>query len=79
MRKRLVERLERQHKLICAAVHAGRIEELKRMGAPVAQAPVIATLTRRFRRTEEPSQTIAPESTPAPEKARGRAIRAFRN
>ncbi|HEY5838995.1 MAG TPA: hypothetical protein VIT19_08170, partial [Pyrinomonadaceae bacterium] len=27
--KVLVERLERQHKLICAAVHAGRIEELK--------------------------------------------------
>jgi hypothetical protein len=28
----LAERLSRQHKLICAAVHAGRIEELKRMG-----------------------------------------------
>ena len=28
----LRKRLERQHKLICAAVHAGRIEELKRMG-----------------------------------------------
>jgi hypothetical protein len=28
----LVERLQRQHKLICAAVHAGRIEELKRLG-----------------------------------------------
>jgi hypothetical protein len=27
----LAERLERQHKLICAAVHAGRIEELKRL------------------------------------------------
>ena len=27
----LVERLQRQHKLICAAVHAGRIEDLKRM------------------------------------------------
>lgn len=36
----LRKRLERQHKLICAAVHAGRIEELKRMGErepPVAQ------------------------------------------
>jgi hypothetical protein len=29
--KILVQRLERQHKLICAAVHAGRIEDLKRM------------------------------------------------
>jgi hypothetical protein len=30
--KALTERLQRQHKLICAAVHAGRIEDLKRMG-----------------------------------------------
>jgi hypothetical protein len=45
----LVERLERQHKLICAAIKAGRIEDLKRMserGAteeltpPVVSAPV---------------------------------------
>lgn len=28
----LTDRLQRQHKLICAAVHAGRIEDLKRMG-----------------------------------------------
>ena len=28
----LAERLKRQHRLICAAIHAGRIEELKRMG-----------------------------------------------
>ena len=32
LKRTLAERLERQHKLICAAVHAGRIEELKRMG-----------------------------------------------
>lgn len=29
----LAARLQRQHKLICAAVHAGRIEELKKLGA----------------------------------------------
>jgi hypothetical protein len=29
----LVERLRRQHRLICAAINAGRLEELKRMGA----------------------------------------------
>src|SRR3954447_13101563 len=37
----LADRLNRQHKLICAAVHAGRIEDLKRMGerdAPASQA-----------------------------------------
>ena len=28
----LAQRLLRQHKLICAAVHAGRLEDLKRMG-----------------------------------------------
>jgi len=28
----LASRLSRQHKLICAAIHAGRIEDLKRMG-----------------------------------------------
>jgi hypothetical protein len=32
--KALTERLRRQHKLICAAIKAGRISELKRMGAP---------------------------------------------
>ncbi|HYH86927.1 MAG TPA: hypothetical protein VEX60_15850, partial [Pyrinomonadaceae bacterium] len=30
--KVLTERLQRQHKLICAAIRAGRVEELKRMG-----------------------------------------------
>ena len=44
--KVLVERLERQHKLICAAVHAGRIEELKRMGerAPVSDEAAVGTV-----------------------------------
>lgn len=31
----LTERLKRQHRLICAAINAGRLEELKRMGARV--------------------------------------------
>ena len=41
----LTERLQRQHKLICAAVHAGRIEDLKRMSerepAPTTAAPSV--------------------------------------
>ena len=65
----LVERLERQHKLICAAVHAGRIEELKQMGAPVAEASVIATPTPPIQKRDEARQAIAPESTPAPDAA----------
>ena len=40
----LSERLTRQHKLICAAIHAGRIEDLKRMsGGRVEAAPPEAT------------------------------------
>lgn len=44
--RELAERLNRQHKLICAAIRAGRIEDLKRMGrtetgaqAPPSKAP----------------------------------------
>lgn len=36
----LAERLKRQHRLICAAITAGRIEDLKRRVAPVV-APVV--------------------------------------
>ena len=38
----LAERLKRQHRLICAAINAGRLEDLKRMGA---KAEVDATPT----------------------------------
>lgn len=34
----LAKRLKRQHRLICAAINAGRLEELKRMSAPVTEA-----------------------------------------
>ncbi|MEK6335115.1 MAG: hypothetical protein AABM67_09210 [Acidobacteriota bacterium] len=57
----LTQRLQRQHKLICAAVQSGRIEELKRLGerqpplrstAPLPKAPI----------AEKPK---APEAAPA--------------
>ena len=35
----LSERLTRQHKLICAAIHAGRIDDLKRMSGAPATVP----------------------------------------
>ena len=68
----LAERLQRQHKLICAAVHAGRIEELKRMGdrdAPATAAsdepkPVAETTTS----TEEPAAAVA-DATAEPAEA----------
>ncbi len=34
----LAERLKRQHRLICAAINAGRLEDLKRMGAKAEQS-----------------------------------------
>ena len=33
----LAERLKRQHRLICAAINAGRLEELKRLATPAAE------------------------------------------
>jgi hypothetical protein len=36
----LAERLKRQHRLICAAIHSGRIDDLKRMSGRGKAAPV---------------------------------------
>ena len=52
----LSERLSRQHRLICAAVHAGRIEDLKRMSAATAA---------------ELKQAATTETQPDPEILRG--------
>lgn len=55
----LIERLQRQHKLICAAINAGRIDDLKKMsdrGAAVEES-VPATDTNNA----EPSDKIDPE------------------
>ena len=35
----LAERLKRQHRLICAAIHSGRIDDLKKMGRGGKEAP----------------------------------------
>ena len=66
--KVLVERLERQHKLICAAVHAGRIEELKRMGerAPVANGKAVGTANAPIQK-EEAERKARPAASPATE------------
>jgi hypothetical protein len=40
--KVLTERLQRQHKLICAAIKAGRVEELKRLSGEAAAEPAQA-------------------------------------
>ena len=67
--KALVERLERQHKLICAAVHAGRIEELKRMGerAPALQESAVGAPSPPMQKGDEESHAGEPAGTPATE------------
>ena len=62
----LSERLTRQHKLICAAIHAGRIEDLKRMSGaraevatPVAVPPPTPVL--------EPAPVLETESEAEPQ------------
>jgi hypothetical protein len=50
----LAERLKRQHRLICAAINAGRIEELKRMGSRTERVGAV---------TSEPVVDVAQPST----------------
>jgi len=57
----LLERLQRQHKLICAAVHAGRIEDLKRMGERDA-----ASSTAAREKTSKANQVREPEKQAPP-------------
>jgi hypothetical protein len=64
----LAQRLKRQHRLICAAINAGRIEDLKRMGgergdekAETASAP-----PQPLEIVEEASDEAAAISEPAP-------------
>lgn len=72
----LSERLMRQHKLICAAIYAGRLEDLKRMGsqaaeeiAPETVAKIEITPRDLEREAAEAVQAPAPPEetlTPAP-------------
>ena len=49
----LAERLKRQHKLICAAIHSGRIDDLKKMTRAARENAV--------RDTTAPEEILAPE------------------
>jgi hypothetical protein len=71
----LAERLKRQHRLICAAIHSGRIDDLKKMmsgrGKAVSRQEVEtapATVEERFEIEYRPvSQEWAPPPPPADE------------
>jgi hypothetical protein len=68
----LTERLNRQHKLICAAIRAGRIEDLKRMSgreAPAVPTASAAAPTQSVAAAAPPTVVVpptAPRETPAP-------------
>lgn len=65
----LAERLQRQHKLICAAVHAGRIEDLKRMGEREAPPPADRDAPKPVKEPVAPSTETASkaeDAEPAP-------------
>ena len=72
----LAERLKRQHRLICAAIHSGRIDDLKKMSrrgdpgmtGPLTTAPLVAPEeSADSSQIEIPSESTAPEVEPAPE------------
>jgi hypothetical protein len=68
----LAQRLKRQHRLICAAINAGRIEDLKRMGrgeekVETGSPEISPTVVDEPAIIDEPA--IAPESPAAPEPA----------
>ncbi|PYS31506.1 MAG: hypothetical protein DMF75_14445, partial [Acidobacteria bacterium] len=60
----LAKRLQRQHKLICAAVRAGRIEELKRLSERAAdrKAAEPGRRAKEEHREPEPADIREPES-----------------
>lgn len=86
----LAERLKRQHRLICAAIRSGRLDDLKRMDGRLAEAPQI-TSDAPVENAEEVAPTpeiddeklvqsgesseVAPEGVPEPERERVRRPR----
>lgn len=70
----LTERLQRQHKLICAAIKQGRVEDLKRMSGPeggavmpVAEASAGARKAgQRRKKSEAPATEKKAEPAPPP-------------
>jgi hypothetical protein len=64
----LADRLARQHTLICAAVAAGRIEDLKKMSSREAEARAAQTVRPEMIQGTTPVPTSPPieQSSPAP-------------
>ena len=65
--KKLAERLQRQHKLICAAIHTGRIEDLKRQTEREASTRAKATEPEEQKSVAGELKAVAPVTDIAPE------------
>jgi len=60
----LAERLKRQHRLICAAINSGRIDDLKKMSGRPKEAPSkIEEVVAEQAAVEEEVETVAPAET----------------
>jgi hypothetical protein len=59
----LAERLKRQHRLICAAIHSGRIDDLKKMSGRAKGAPVQAEVAEQSTGEAELEVEIVPAAT----------------
>lgn len=59
----LVERLQRQHKLICAAIKSGRVEDLKRLGEREVSAAATKREKKSARVQEEKATKVEAEMT----------------
>src|SRR2546422_9092878 len=71
----LAKRLQRQHKLICAAVRAGRIEELKRLSGRDADRKAAERGKRDKEEHREPEPTDIREPEPSGQEKAQKATR----
>lgn len=62
----LAERLKRQHRLICAAIHSGRIDDLKRMGGRQKEAVVQEEIVLEGPEAPEEVEASAPPPVEEP-------------
>ena len=60
--QKLAERVQRQHKLICAAIHAGRIEDLKKMSQRAQEAQHAARpVEQKIAQPPPPEEQVQPQ------------------
>lgn len=63
----LAERLKRQHKLICAAIHSGRIDDLKKMTYGSKEAAIVEDVEDAPGIEEEETAAVVEEAAPVVE------------